>query len=180
MQKFFIIIFCLLIAQPVMATTIFPITLTQLSKTANIIFYGKVIKNEVRLDSYSGRVATFTAFEIIEPIKGNIKTSHQIKQVGGQLPGSNVVHKIPGVPTFNLGKEYVIFLPRTSKSGFSSPVGLEQGRFSVYEKNDIKVVNRNKLSDDKDLMFRSTNGKNHTINPSLTEFLQLVRKQITQ
>ena len=68
---------------PASATSLRPITLEQLSTRSNIIFYGEAISNEVKKDSQSGSIATFTQFKILESIKGKAKTFHTIKQIGG-------------------------------------------------------------------------------------------------
>jgi len=39
--------------------------------------------------------------------------------------------RVPGVPQFEVGKRYVVFLPPASRLGFSTPVGLSQGMFTV-------------------------------------------------
>jgi hypothetical protein len=111
-----------------------------MAATAETIFHGRAIGNEVRLDPTSGRVATYTTFEVIEVIKGNPGATHTIKQIGGQLPGSNVRQVIHGVPRFTAGKDYVIFLPKASSLGFASPIGLSQGKFDVRERNGDTLV----------------------------------------
>ncbi len=129
------------------ATSVLPVSLQRMASAAELIFYGKAIENEVKLDDVSGRVATFTTFEIIELIKGTAGATHTIKQIGGQLPGSNVRQVIHGVPRFTIGKEYVVFLPKASKLGFSSPVGLSQGRFAVRPaQGDKSVTNGRSIS----------------------------------
>ena len=122
------------------ATTVLPVSLQQLSSTAELIFYGTAISNEVRLDETSHRVATFTTFAVIDVIKGAVGATHTIKQIGGQLPDSRVRQIIRGVPRFSVGAEYVVFLPAASSLGFSSPIGLSQGRFSVVQHNGETVV----------------------------------------
>jgi len=111
------------------ATSVLPVSLQQLSSAAELIFHGTAISNEVRLDEVSGRVATFTTFAVTDVIKGVAGDTHTIKQIGGQLPGSRVRQIIRGVPRFSVGAEYVVFLPPASSLGFSSPIGLSQGRF---------------------------------------------------
>lgn len=122
------------------ATTVLPLSLQQLSSTAETIFHGAATDNEVRIDEVSGRVATFTTFALIDVIKGDAGDTLTIKQIGGQLPGSRVRQIIPGVPRFSVGAEYVVFLPAPSSLGFSSPTGLSQGRFSVLQRNGETVV----------------------------------------
>jgi len=129
-----------MITNSAFATTVLPVSLESMSKRAEIIFYGKTVSNEVKMDNMSNRVATFTTFKIIENIKGITNATHTIKQVGGQIPGSKIVHRIHGVPRFTIDEEYIVFLPAKSTLGFTSPIGLGQGKFSVYKQNGIKMV----------------------------------------
>lgn len=122
------------------ATSVLPVSLQRMAQTAEMIFHGTAIGNEVRLDQASGRVATYTSFKVIEVIKGNPGATHTIKQIGGQLPGSNVRLMIHGVPRFDVGEEYVIFLPKASSLGFASPIGLSQGKFDIRKLNGQAVV----------------------------------------
>jgi hypothetical protein len=122
------------------ATSLLPITLEQLSTRATLIFYGEVLSNEVKQDEQSGYIATFTEFKVIDLIKGNAKNTHTIKQIGGELKDRNMALHIHGVPRFQAGKNYVVFLPTKSKLGFSSPLGLHQGSFSVLNINNEQVV----------------------------------------
>jgi len=135
----------LLVVDVTLATTVLPVSLERMSKTAEYIFYGKALSNEVKFDAASNRVATFTIFEIIDNVKGDAGTSHTVKQVGGQLAGSAVVHRFHGVPRFTVGEEYVIFLPPQSRLGFSSPVGLSQGKFSVQKQKGIATVSNGRV-----------------------------------
>lgn len=143
-MKVFLIVLSLILNQLVFstasATSMLPITLEQLSTSAKLIFYGRAISNEVKKDDQSGRIATFTEFEIIDLIKGRTGDMHTIKQIGGIHKESNTRLLIYGVPEFLTGSEYVVFLPEKSVLGFSSPLGLHQGRFSVMTVNDELIV----------------------------------------
>jgi hypothetical protein len=134
---FTVTVFCSLQAS---ATTVLPMSLQQMTASAELIFYGTATSNEVRLDASSGRVATFTTFDVIDVIKGTVGDMLTIKQVGGQLADSRFRQIIHGVPRFSVGAEYVVFLPAASSLGFSSPIGLSQGRFSVVQHNGERVV----------------------------------------
>jgi len=137
---YFYLILSLLCALPATATSLLPLSLTQLSTRADLIFYGKVISNEIKKDEVSGQIATFTKFEIIETIKGDASSTHTIKQIGGFDKNSNTRLMVRGVPRFITGAEYVVFLPKKSSLGFCSPLGLHQGSFSVTTENDEKVI----------------------------------------
>ena len=139
---FLILLLCSLQAA---ATSVLPVSLQRMAATAEIIFHGTAIGNEVRLDPTSGRVATFTTFEIIETIKGKVAATHTIKQIGGQLPGSNVRLVIHGVPKFTAGQEYVVFLPKASSLGFASPIGLSQGKFDIRKLNGESLVSNGRV-----------------------------------
>ena len=69
----------------------------------------------------TGKIATFTQFEVIELIKGTTGKTHTIKQIGGRLPGSDVYLAVHGVPRFHPGEAYVVFLPKASSLGFFQP-----------------------------------------------------------
>jgi len=169
----------LLLSAPTFATSLLPVSLERMSKNAALIFYGTAINNEVKVDEVSGLVATLTAFEVIELIKGDTGNTHTIKQIGGQLAGSEIVHRIHGVPKFTIGKKYVVFMPQESSLGFASPLGLSQGRFVVSEQNGISTVNRGRAIPANLAATSNASAKIVTKKPgrsSLTEFLQTVRE----
>ena len=150
-MKFYLLPICfvafLLSATTTPATSLKPLNLEELSTQAPLIFYGEAIKNEVKNDAGSGQIATFTTFKVIELIKGQANAEHTIKQIGGRLPRSNIKMHVPGVPKFSTGKKYVVFLAEKSRLGFSSPLGLYQGTFSVDTIDGQQVVsNGSRLS----------------------------------
>jgi hypothetical protein len=130
----------LVISSAASATSLLPINLQQLSTRASLIFYGEVISNQTRKDPQSGHIATFTEFKIIESIKGETDSTHTIKQLGGYDKTSNIRLRVHGVPVFETGKHYVVFLPEESSLGFCSPLGLHQGSFSVYNNDGEKTI----------------------------------------
>ncbi len=141
MRSFYLfLVFLFFASTPASATSVLPISLEQLSTRASLIFYGEVISNQVKKDEQSGRIATFTKFKIIQLIKGSAGETHTIKQIGGHDKASNTVLRIHGVPQFHTGNNYVVFLPEKSKLGFCSPLGLQQGSFTVTEKNGETVI----------------------------------------
>lgn len=122
------------------ATSLLPLTLEQLSTRANLVFYGRVIENTTARDEQSGQIATYTEFEVIELIKGEAADRYTIKQIGGHLKETGTTLRIQGVPRYIVGDSYVIFLPEKSSLGFSSPLGLHQGSFSVSTIDGEQVV----------------------------------------
>ncbi|VAW80157.1 hypothetical protein MNBD_GAMMA12-2625 [hydrothermal vent metagenome] len=129
------------------ASSVLPLNLEQLSAKAMTIFNGRCISNQVEFDTQSNLVVTYTTFEVLDSIKGTKGLTHTIKQVGGNLPNSNIKTRWPSIPKFIIGNEYVMFLPAASSLGFSTPVGLEQGKFNVLTDALGKQVSNGKNFD---------------------------------
>ena len=126
------VFFCLLaLCSNSFAASVLPLGLERLHGDAKTIFLGECLSNTVEMDQQSGRVVTYTTFEVLETYKGKPGRSQTIKQIGGNLPSANLDVRIPGVPQFEVGQRYVVFLPPVSNLGFASPVGLGQGMFTV-------------------------------------------------
>lgn len=129
--SFFALCCLLTLSGSASASMVLPLGLDRLHSDAKLVFLGECLSNSVEFDQQSGRVVTYTTFEVLETYKGKLGNSHTIKQVGGNLPQANLNVRMSGVPQFEVGKRYVVFLPPVSKLGFSSPVGLSQGMFLV-------------------------------------------------
>jgi hypothetical protein len=127
------------ISTNISATTVLPLSLQQLSDRAELIFYGSVLENKVIRDGNNSRIATLTRFQVHDLVKGQAADTHTIKQIGGAIAGGRSL-RIHGVPRYQVGESYVLFLPRPSSLGFSSPVGLQQGNFTVTETDGVKSV----------------------------------------
>lgn len=124
------------------ATTVRLLTLEEMIKAADTIFVGKCIAVESRRDEY-GFPATYATFLVIEQIKGQLGEKVKIKQIGGEAPG---VFKLPNLPTYTVGEEVLLFLHPTSRYGFTSPVGLHQGKWSVVESGPGKKMLRRSVT----------------------------------
>ena len=144
------------------ATMVRPIGLNEMQKQAHVIYHVRCIDNRIDHDSKTKLIATWTTFEIIESIKdkgkntAKINSLYTIKQIGGTLP-SGIKYQVPEVPKFITGEEYIIFLPKKSKLGFSSPVALSYGQFSVFTTATGKKVTNNR--DFKDLLKQIPDNK---------------------
>lgn len=128
--RFALLIVTLMSSSMLYAASVLPLGLERLHGDAEHIFLGTCVANESRFDADSQMIATFTTFRVDTPLKGTRESSFTFKQVGGATADGTLV--VPGVPKFEPGKEYLLFLPPASNLGFSSPIGLEQGSFSVY------------------------------------------------
>ena len=130
----FTCLLCFMSVLPARATSVLPLYLDQIIDAAAIAFHGSCINNRVERDTQTGLIVTYTTFQVRDVLKGRVAPAHTIKQIGGRLPGaagSIEVRQIEGVPQFEVGESYVVFLYGVSSAGFSSPVGLGQGKFDV-------------------------------------------------
>lgn len=145
----FIFLLILVFAGRAMAVSVLPLTLNDLYSNARFIFYGKCISVQETVDSATGFPSTYTTFNVIQVIKGNVATVTTIKQFGGSNPDTGESVSIPDNPHFKVGKEYVVFLPTPSKLGYSSPVGLSQGVFNILlDKSGKKSVSGQRSFDE--------------------------------
>jgi len=169
---------CLLTFNSSFATTVLPVSLDHMAKNAAVIFYGRVISNEVKIDDVSQRVATFTTFEVLDAIKGVNTSTYTVKQIGGRLPGSQTVTRSYGVPRFTVNAEYVVFLPKASRLGFASPIGLSQGSYNVHTDASGNKTVHGQGTTNTPPTANTTNGLRTAPKPNtttLSDFLQNVR-----
>ena len=128
-QFLFTCLLSLVIAMPAHAMSVLPLYLDEIINDAALVFQGKSIENHSERDKQTGSIVTYSTFEVQDVLKGEVGSTHTIKQIGGKLEGET--HQTTGVPTFTVGESYVLFLYGVSAAGFSSPVGLEQGKFNI-------------------------------------------------
>jgi hypothetical protein len=128
------------LANSASATSVRPLLLDEIIDTAATAFEGTCIDNRVELDGKLNIPVTYTTFEVTDVLKGAVPKTHVIKQIGGKLPGSERWFRIGGVPTLEIGQEYLVFIAGVSAAGFSSPIGLEQGTFSIQVRSSGKKV----------------------------------------
>ncbi|CAN5367199.1 hypothetical protein BH11PSE11_BH11PSE11_38270 [soil metagenome] len=119
----------MLLSGPAQASSVLPMNLDQIIDGAQIAFQGICTGSRSERDAQTGRIVTFTSFDVTDVLKGTVGATHTIKQVGGTVGGET--YRVNGVPNFAVGQDYVVFLYGVSSAGFSSPVGLQQGKFVV-------------------------------------------------
>jgi hypothetical protein len=174
-------------AAPARATTVLPLYLDEIVTTSTTAFEGTVLENRIERDAATGLPVTYTTFQVTDPIKGTAGSVHTIKQVGGELADGGLNYSIRGVPKFEVGEEYVVFLAGVSAQGFSSPIGLSQGRFKVHkEGNEKRVANGRDFRDmatmpgaaPDALVERIRNNDKPVRELELKEFKELVRRKV--
>lgn len=117
---------------PAHAASVLPLYLEEMIDTAAVAFEGTCTGNRSERDPATRLVVTYTTFEVRDVLKGTVGPTRVIKQVGGSLPDDGgLQYRVEGVPTFTVGEDYVVFLAGESSAGFSSPIGLAQGKFRI-------------------------------------------------
>ena len=120
-------------AAPALATSVLPLDLGQVIDQAAVAFQGTVTDVRTGLDPQTGMLVTMTTFRVDDVLKGDVPSSYTVKQIGGEDAATGRRFKALGVPTFSRGQTYVLFMAGVSSAGFSSPIGLSQGRFQVTD-----------------------------------------------
>jgi hypothetical protein len=171
---------------PAAAMTTIPLYLDELVDGAAVAFEGTCIDNRVERDPETDLVVTYTTFTVRELLKGEANFTHVIKQVGGTLDDGKPSWAVRGVPRFALGQDYVLFLYGKSSAGFSSPVGLSQGRFVVHARDgglrvangrDFRDLTANARERQDETTQRVQRSKSPVRDLGLDEFKQLVRQR---
>lgn len=106
------------------------LNVAQLLRNADRALVGKCISVSTEIDKKLGKPVTIATFTVTQRIKGNIGNEVTIRQFGGKREGSFPL-LISGMPSYKEGEEVILFLYGVSQYGFSSPVGLLQGKFLV-------------------------------------------------
>jgi hypothetical protein len=127
---FLTLIVCVCVS-PVEATRVRPVNLEEMTQRADRIFSGQCVDVRVVEDAELGSQVTEVTFEVDQAVKGPVGETVTIKLHGGPAGGSG--DDVVGQPRFEPGEEVILFLYGESSSGFTAPVGLGQGKFTVVE-----------------------------------------------
>ncbi|RJP32561.1 MAG: hypothetical protein C4527_05915 [Candidatus Omnitrophota bacterium] len=130
------IAFCCIAVKDTSASKVKPLNIRELTTSAKIIFEGECVKVRSGKDADSGLLATWYTFRIKTGIKGKVGDEYTFKQFGGS-DGDVTVH-VPTV-TYREGETVILFLYGDSEIGFSSSVGMNQGKFAVQKIPDTEA-----------------------------------------
>jgi hypothetical protein len=135
-------------ALPATAASVLPLFLDEIVDQSTVAFQGICTGNRSERDAQTGLIVTLTTFQVQDGLKGDAGQTYTIKQIGGELPAEGVRFKLEGVPSFQVGQSYVVFMAGVSSAGFSSPIGLGQGRFSIVPgASGLQVTNGRDFKD---------------------------------
>jgi len=113
------------------ATMTMQLELAQIVAAADRAFVGRVVSVHSDRDR-AGIPSTWVTFAVDQVMKWTVGSELTIKQFGTatRLDDGSLL-RLPGLPTYAIGDEMVVFLRGESEAGFSSPIGLAQGKFPI-------------------------------------------------
>ncbi len=109
---------------PLLASRVRSIALGEMTERAERIFAGRCTEVATVHDEALGQEVTVVTFEVERSLKGETGPALTLRMLGAALAG---------LPRFEVGQEVILFLRGESAHGLSSPVGLDQGKFTVVE-----------------------------------------------
>lgn len=130
-----------LMAAVASATTVLPVNLARMTELAGVAYVVRVDSVET---TQSGKYTVdLVRGEVTEPVIGDARTSQTVQWQ--QLRFSRAM-MIPGMPEFEPGREYLVFLSnKAAETGCQIPVGLQQGAFDVIRGPGGAALVRNEL-----------------------------------
>ncbi|MFQ5701075.1 MAG: hypothetical protein ACE5HU_04445 [Acidobacteriota bacterium] len=123
---------------PAEAARVRSLGLGDMSARAGRIFVGRCAQVTVGVDAATHIPATTYTFIVTRPIKGV-----NLGPLTFRIPGTPQRPFLAGLPVFTKGEEALLFLYPESEAGFSTVLGLDQGRFRIIQKPDgsRRVIN---------------------------------------
>lgn len=111
--------------------TMKPVSFHTIIDKSGVIVHGIVKSIESGTDPKSGLICTWTTIDAMEGLKGvNGKKTITFKQFGG-VDKKRGVSLVTDLPILQPGQELLLCLYPNSSLGFTSPVGVTQGLFTV-------------------------------------------------
>ena len=153
-----------------------PLSIESLTTKANAVVHGKVKGITCKRDS-AGRIFSVIKLNIIENIKGQIKSKKFELVHGGGILGSKRTGSIVD-PRFKVGEEVVVFVVYNSR-GEAVPLGQNQGRFEVFRNpGNTTAMVRNPFhgspkTNDPHIVFKRAIGRSQL---TLTELKRRIRR----
>lgn len=116
-------------AATVHATSVRPLTLSEMVQRSARIVHGSVVATESRWEEGGGRIYTYVTLSPRETLKGQHSGGGPVifRQIGGQI-GDQAVY-VPGTPTFRPKQEVLVFLTGEDGGGYPQIMGIYQGAF---------------------------------------------------
>jgi hypothetical protein len=117
------------ISQPSFAQRTIRMNIERIIADAAIIVHGTVTKIESSTDPKTKLLATFVTIDVQENLYGAGQQQITLKMLGGS--DNKRTLRLAEMPRYSVGQEIIGMFFAPSKSGFTSPVGMAQGTFTV-------------------------------------------------
>ena len=112
------------------ATSVKIVNISEMGQGSNRVFHGRCLSAREITHNNGLPILEYT-FLVTEGLKGTVAGEkvvfRQVQGFGARGFG------IAWLPVFSKGQELVLFLAADSRIGLTSPIGLSQGAFSVFE-----------------------------------------------
>lgn len=115
---------------PTSGATLQQLSLSQMTQSATAIVRARVTSSSASLTGKT--IYTHYALQIEDTWKGT--APKEVMLPGGVAAGYR--QSFPGVPTLQMGSEYVLYLWTSPSTGITHIVGLSQGIFNVTQQSD--------------------------------------------
>ena len=126
-----------------LATTVQKLSLQELTKKSDSIVMARVDDATSSWDANHKEIYSYYTLRVLQPVNGRKgETTITLREIGGTV--GNIASIVPGMPSCKKGEEVVVFLTQKDAAGYPWVMGLQQGKYSIVEKNGAKVV-RNDL-----------------------------------
>lgn len=128
---------------PLLMSQVHEVDLKEMITSSGIILSGVVTEVEGALDE-NEEIVTYTTFRVEVPIRGVTPGSIKIKQLGGVTDRGTAV--LAHMRYFTEGERVLVMLYPPSELGFTSPIGMGEGAWSVSDDNYLLGLSAESLS----------------------------------
>ena len=131
-----------LVAGAAQATIVKQLTLGEMSKRADLIVRGQVVRKSASWNPEHTRIYTVSEIRVDESLKGGLAagTVVPVRQLGGELDG--LVQSVAGNATFQPDEEVIVFLDKDDTLPWSYVIGMAQGKYTVSHAGGADAVVR--------------------------------------
>jgi hypothetical protein len=131
---FLVLIAVLVVVSPVSGLSIREANLSEMVASADRVFYGQCLSEEIGVEPSTGMRVKFYRFRVLDGLKGvGAGETLVIRQLAGATRGPL---NVPGMVQYRKGQRVLLFLHKDSRLGLTSPVGMSQGLFREAMRGD--------------------------------------------
>ena len=173
-----------LLVQPASSQKTVRMNLERMVASAGTIVHGTVTSVTTGADTDTRILCTTVTIAVAENFYGADQPTVTLKMVGGKAGKKTV--RFAEMPRFTVGEEVYVLVHQPSPYGFTSPVGMGQGKFTVQRDAAAKIAtvrngagNRHLFSGMKNVALRSLTVTGDAPEMSATELSSVLRSLVT-